>query len=86
MGAKKSRRGGPVPGSGRRALPLSARKADSDGKIRVRIDPEKEWVIPISPEDRALAQRLMLRDWPGVSRVEELPAYALQKLAETTDD
>lgn len=82
----KTKRGGPIPGSGRRALPLSARKADPDGKVRIRIDPAREMVISISPEDRALAQRLMLRDWPGVRTVEELPAYALRRLAETTGD
>lgn len=84
--ATKTKRGGPIPGSGRRALPLSARKPDPDGKIRIRIDPAREMVIAIDPDTRALAQRLMLRDWPGVRTVEELSAYALRRLAETSGD
>lgn len=56
------------------------------GKVRVMLDPEREMVIPVDPETRALAQRLMLREWEGVERVEQLYAYAVRRLSETTDD
>lgn len=51
------------------------------GKVRVRIDPAKEMVIPVDPETRLIAQRLMLREWSGVTRIEELFAYAVRRLA-----
>ena len=52
-----------------------ARLAQFDGAV---------WV-PIGVETAALAQRLMLR-YPDVSTVEALFVYAIQRLAETTDD
>lgn len=54
--------------------------------IDVRLDPATEMIIPVDPETRALAQRLMLYSWPGVCRVEELFAYAVRRLSEVTDD
>jgi hypothetical protein len=54
---------------------VTVRVPIADGKIPV--------VLMLSPDDALLAQRLMLRDWPGVTRVEELFAYALRRLAAT---
>ncbi len=42
--------------------------------------------VNVDLDTAALAQRLMLLDWTGVSNVEQLFAYALRRLAETTDD
>lgn len=67
--------GGRRTGAGRPPKSLTDR-ALFKGKIPVRID----------PKTALLAQRLMLRDWPGVSNVEELIGYALHKLAEQIDD
>ena len=64
-----------VEGSGRPPKPIEERAA-WNGKIAVRI----------SPDTAALAQRLMLHDWPDVHNVEQLFAYALRRLAGTTDD
>lgn len=50
------------------------------GKVRVRIDPAREMVITASVEDRLLAQRLMLYDWPGVRSIDDLFVYALRQL------
>jgi len=72
---------------GRKPIPLAARKPSTKGgKVSVRLDPANEMVIPVDAETRMLAVRLMLREWPGISRVEELFAYAVRRLAETTDD
>jgi len=72
---------------GRKPIPLAARKPSTkSGKISVRLDPAREMIIPVDPETRGLAVRLMLHEWPGVERVEELFAYAVQKLAETMED
>jgi hypothetical protein len=85
MPAKSKRGGLRRPSGGRPPKPLTALAAVS-GKVRVRIDPAQEMIIPVDVETRALAQRLMLRQWPGVERVEQLYAYAIRRLAETTDD
>ena len=61
------------------------KRPDKYGRITVRIDPACEMVIPVDQETRLLAIRLMLREWPGVTKVEELFAYALRTLAETMD-
>jgi len=72
---------------GRKPIPLAERKPSTkSGKISVRIDPAREMVIPVDVETRMLAVRLMLHDWPGVERVEDLFAYALRQMAKTTDD
>lgn len=65
-----SRRGGrrSNPG-GRPPKPLDKRAAWR-GKVAIRID----------LETAALAQRLMLQEWPGVATVEDLVAYALRRL------
>ena len=49
--------------------------------IRVRID---SGLIPVAlPADAMLlAQQLMLRDWPGVTTIEDLISYALRRLAD----
>lgn len=65
---------------GRPPKPL-ADKPRIFGKVRVMLDPEKEMIIPVDAETRVLAQRLMLREWPGVETVEQLFAYAVQVLA-----
>ena len=61
-----------APGAGRPARYLA---------LRVRIDSGQ---IPVAiPADAALlAQQLMLRDWPGVTTIEELICYALRRLAD----
>ena len=74
----KSKRGGNY-GGGRPPTPIEE-KTIIRGKVRVRIDPEKEMVIPVDLETRALAQRLMLNDYPGVTKVEELFSYAVRQL------
>lgn len=84
MDKPKSRRGGNY-GGGRPPTPVEE-KTHIRGKVRVMLDPEKEMVILVDPETRVLAQRLMLRNYPGVTKVEELFAYAVQFLASTTDD
>lgn len=42
--------------------------------------------VYIDPESAALAQRLLLRAWPGVATVGDLLGYAVRALAETTTD
>lgn len=76
----KARRGGDR--GGRRPQTPIEQKAVISGKVRVRIDPEKEMIIPVDQETRLLAQRLMLNDYPGVETVEQLFAYAVRKLAD----
>lgn len=68
-------------GGRRPQTPIEEKRVIS-GKVRVRIDPAKEMVIPVDQETRLLAQQLMLREWDGVRTVEELFAYALRRLAE----
>lgn len=67
-------------GSNRRkgapALPGAGRKPKA-------LEDRREIRIAITPEIALLAQRLMLRPWPGVRTVEDLFAYALRRLAET---
>jgi len=70
---------------GRPRTTASEKKPGKDGRVTVRIDPASEMVIPADIETRVLAQRLMLH-FPKVATVEALFAYALRKLAETTDD
>lgn len=71
---------------GRPPKPLAEkRRIKGSSKVIVRIDPAREMVIPVDAETRLLAQRLMLH-FPQVPTVEALFAYALQRLAETTDD
>ena len=67
-------------GAGRKPLPLGRLKPNArrGGKITVEIAP--------TPADALLAQRLMLRDWPGVRTIGDLLLYALRTLAETMDD
>lgn len=60
---------------GRPRQPVEARTPRKDGKLAA-------W-LPL--EDMALAQRLMLH-FPAVRTIDELFAYALRRLAETTDD
>lgn len=60
---------------GGRPIKQLAERAAWKGKIAIRID----------PETAALAQRLKLH-FPDIPNVESLFAYALRKLAETTDD
>lgn len=86
-----SKRGGPrIAGPGKRngrpRKTLAEKRPDARGLVTVRIDPAREMVIRASVEDRLLAQRLMLYDWPGVATIDELFAYALHRLAQTTDD
>jgi hypothetical protein len=69
---------------GRPPIPL-ADKRRIYGKVRVMLNPSTEMVIPVDPATRLLAQRLMLC-FPEVSNVESLFAYAVRRLAETTDD
>ena len=71
---------------GRPRTTAAQKKPDKYGRVTVRIDPVREMVIPVDIEVRVLAQRLMLRAWPGVSSVEQLFAYAVRKLAAATDD
>lgn len=82
----KSNRGGPrTPGPGKRigAVPKPiAELKPVYGKVRVRIDPATQMVIPVDAETRLIAQQLMLREWPGVTSVEQLFAYAVRRLAE----
>lgn len=85
-----SKRGGPrTPGPGKRngrpRRAIADKTPDARGLVTVRIDPAREMIIPVDLETRALAQRLMLRDWPGVGGVEELYAFAVRKLAETKE-
>jgi hypothetical protein len=68
-------RGGARKGAGRPPKALTDRTAWK-GRVAVRI----------TPETAALAQRLMLYEWPGVANVNDLFEYALRRLAETTDD
>ncbi len=42
--------------------------------------------VNIDLDTAALAQRLILRQWPGIENIEQLIAYALRRLAEMTDD
>ncbi len=42
--------------------------------------------IAVDLDTAAPAQRLMLRQWPGVENIEQLIAYALRRLDETADD
>lgn len=70
---------------GRPYKPDAEKRRSKYGLVTVRINPDTEMVITASIEDRALAQRLMLRDWPGVTKVEQLFSYALRKLAERKD-
>ena len=74
-GRPKGSPGGP----GRKPLPLDQRKPNKrrGDKITIEIAP--------TPEDALLAQRLMLRDWPGVRTIGDLLLYALRTLAETMD-
>jgi len=60
-------------------------KAVINGKVRVRINPATEMIIPVDAETRALAQRLMLH-FPDVPNVESLFPYAVRRLSEMTDD
>lgn len=79
------RGGARIPGPGKRLGPEPkplAKKTRIYRKVRVLIDPELEMVIPVDAETRALAQRLMLREWPGVEQVEQLFAYAVRRLAD----
>lgn len=66
---------------GRPPKRITEKKPDRYGRVIVRIDPATEMVIPVDAETRALAQRLMLNDYPGVERVEQLFAYAVRRLA-----
>lgn len=59
-------------------------KAALNGKKVGR--PKTHIAVRLPIETAAQAQRLMLYHWPGVATVEDLIAYAVRKLAETTDD
>lgn len=67
---------------GRRPSTPIEEKVVISGKVRVRIDPAREMVIPCDLETRMIAQQLMLNDYPGVSTIEQLFAYAVRRLAE----
>lgn len=69
-----NQRGGRRPGAGRPPKSIEHRKAFK-GKVAIRI----------SPDNAALAQRLMLH-FPDVPTVEALYELAMLKLSETTDD
>jgi hypothetical protein len=64
---------------------IEEKRRDKYGQVTVRIDPSTEMVIPVDVETRLLAQRLMLREWEGVSSVAELFGYAVRRLAESTE-
>lgn len=70
---------------GRPPTPLAERTPGKDGRIAVRIDPARQMIINATMEDQALAVRLMLH-FPDVATVQDLPAYALHRLAAHTDD
>lgn len=65
--------------------PKIDRKSGKDGRIVIRIDPARQMVINATPEDQALAMRLMLL-FPQVATVADLPMYALRRLSQMTDD
>lgn len=61
-----------LPGAGAPKKYITLRVPVVSGKIPIAID----------TTTLILAQRLMLRNWPGVATVEDLVGYALRKLAE----
>lgn len=73
----------------KRARTSAANGAKSAGRPPKSIADRKLFrgkvAIRITPENAALAQRLMLH-FPHIPTVEALYEYAMTKLAETTDD
>lgn len=65
--------------------PQIDRKPGKDGRIAIRIDPARQMVINATPEDQALAMRMLLL-FPQVATVADLPMYALHRLSQMTDD
>jgi len=71
MEQQNKQRGGRRPGAGRPPKSLTERQLFA-GKVAVRLGPTTAF----------LAQRLLLCDWPGVTNIESLIAYALRRLDE----
>jgi hypothetical protein len=69
---------------GRPRIPAAEQPRNPYGMVRVSLNPETEMVIPVDQATRVLAQQLMLHEWPGVSRVEELFAYARRSIMKTS--
>ena len=72
-------------GNGGRRNEAAARNGKRVGRppkfMRVPALPDAVWVA-IPADAMLLAQQLMLREWPGVTTIEELIGLALRQLAD----